>query len=256
MKLGISYNVFDGEELLEGSIKQIRSEVDYISVVYQTTSNFGQKCNDGLVPLLDRLKSEGLIDILHEYIPTLNTHPHHNEILKRNIGLELSKNGGCTHHMSMDCDEYYSIDQFKFLKQEIINNDFDSSYCQMKTYYKSWEYQIFPPEEYFVSLIYKIKPNEYFGHGKNCPVTTDPTRQISSGKYRIFKREEIEMHHGSYIRNDIRKKFENSSASGNFRNDIEKLVQEYNTWEHPKPVLMAGLPSTYHAIKKVENLFL
>ena len=41
MKLGVSYNVFDGEELLESSIKSIRDNVDHISVVYQTISNFG-----------------------------------------------------------------------------------------------------------------------------------------------------------------------------------------------------------------------
>ena len=30
MKLGVSYNIFDGEELLENSIKSIRKNVDYI----------------------------------------------------------------------------------------------------------------------------------------------------------------------------------------------------------------------------------
>ncbi|GEM_PF-2956161 len=29
MKLGVSYNVFDGQELLESSIKSIRENVDY-----------------------------------------------------------------------------------------------------------------------------------------------------------------------------------------------------------------------------------
>ena len=46
MNLGVSYNVFDGEELLEGSIFQIRNEVDYISVVYQSISNFGHPCDE------------------------------------------------------------------------------------------------------------------------------------------------------------------------------------------------------------------
>jgi hypothetical protein len=58
MRLGISYNVFDGEELLESSIKLIRDNVDFISVVYQTTSNFGNQCSEELVPLLHRLKNE------------------------------------------------------------------------------------------------------------------------------------------------------------------------------------------------------
>ena len=46
MKLGVSYNLFDGEELLENSIKCIRDSVDHISVVYQSTSNFGEKSTD------------------------------------------------------------------------------------------------------------------------------------------------------------------------------------------------------------------
>ena len=31
MKLGVSYNVFDGEELLECSIRSVRENVDYVS---------------------------------------------------------------------------------------------------------------------------------------------------------------------------------------------------------------------------------
>lgn len=42
-KLGITYSLFDGEELLKYSIKQIRKSADYINVVYQK--------NHGLVML-------------------------------------------------------------------------------------------------------------------------------------------------------------------------------------------------------------
>lgn len=267
MKLGVSYNIFDGEELLEGSIKCIRDQVDYISVVYQTTSNFGNPCDTNLVPLLNELKEKGLIDELFEYKPklteTYNTlgikiiegKGHFNELTKRNVGLSLSVGSKCTHHMSMDSDEYYLPEQFKFLKEEIINGDYDSSYSQMRTYYKSWEYQLDPPEEYYVSLIYKINQYSLFEMGKYSPVLVDPTRRMDSGKYRIFKREEIEMHHGSYIRNNIRTKLDNSSASTNFKNDIEKIVSHYNNWEYPNKVLWGGLPSTLHNVKKVKNLF-
>ena len=128
MKLGASFNVFDGEELLEGSIKQIRQQVDYISVVYQTVSNFGNPCNPELVPLLERLKSEGLVDELFEYSPKINKGGHSNEIQKRNIGLALSQGAGCTHHMSMDSDEYYLSSEFEGLKKIVIEGDYDSSY--------------------------------------------------------------------------------------------------------------------------------
>ena len=114
MKIGVSYNLFDGEELLEGSIKCIREEVDYISVVYQTVSNFGNPCDEDLVSLLERLKSEGLVDELFEYKPRVNKGGHYNEITKRNIGVSLSLGESCTHHMSMDSDEYYLLDEFIF----------------------------------------------------------------------------------------------------------------------------------------------
>ena len=36
MKLGIAYNVFDGEELLTSSLENMRDMVDFICIVYQT----------------------------------------------------------------------------------------------------------------------------------------------------------------------------------------------------------------------------
>lgn len=255
MKLGVSYNLFDGEELLEGSIRQIRNQVDYISVVYQLTSNFGNPCNNELLPLLNKLKNDGLIDELFEYKPKINNGGHFNEITKRNLGLSLSVGAGCTHHMSMDSDEYYLPEQFKFLKEEMINGGYDSSYCQMKTYYKTWEYQLDPPEEYYVSLIYKINNYSLFEMGKQSPVLVDPTRRMDAGKYRVFKRDEIEMHHGSYVRDNIRTKLENSSASVNFKNDIQRITDHYNNWVYPNKVLWGGLPSTLHNVKKIKNLF-
>ena len=256
MILGISYNVFDGEELLEGSIKQIRNEVHYISVVYQTKSNLGNQCNKTLLELLNELKSNKWIDHLEEYEP-LDLPPHENEIRKRNIGLELSRKNECTHHMSMDTDEYYDINQFQFLKKKIETYRYDASFCKMKTYYKSWEFQLDPPEEYYVSLIFKIKPNSKYIVNYPTPVLVDPTRRMShTNKAVIFKRNEIEMHHGSYIRNNLRFKLENSSAISNYKDEIEKLVYSYDTWEYPNKVLWAGTPCILYTIKKVDNKFI
>lgn len=256
MRLGISYNLFDGEELLEGSIRQIREHVDYVSVVYQTISNFGNPCDVGLVPLLEKLKSEGLIDELFEYTPKVNKGGHSNEIQKRNIGLALSQGAGCTHHMSMDSDEYYLPSEFENLKKIIIEGDYDSSYCQMQTYYKSWEYSLDPAEDYYVSLIFKIKQDSSYVLGAPAPVLVDPTRRMDpSNKPIVLTREQIQMHHGSYIRNNIKVKLQNSSASINFNKDIDKISNHYNGWTYPHKVLWGGLPSTLHNVKKVKNLF-
>ena len=256
MKLGISYNLFDGEELLEGSIKQIRQHVDYVSVVYQTTSNFGNPCNKELIPLLERLKSEGLINELFEYSPKVNKGGHFNEIQKRNIGLALSQGAGCTHHMSMDSDEYYLSSEFKNLKKIIIEGDYDSSYCQMQTYYKSWEYSLDPPETYYFSLIFKIKNDSNFVLMAPSPVLVDPTRRLApSVNGIVLERKDIQMHHGSYIRDNIRTKLTNSSASVNFTNDIDRIVNHYNNWKFPEKALWGGAPSVFYNLKKNKNIW-
>ena len=200
MKLGISYNLFDGEELLEPSIKSIRDNVDYISVVYQTVSNFGNPCDEGLVPLLEGLVSEGLVDEIFEYRPNINKGGHYNEIRKRNLGLTFSESADCTHHMAMDSDEFYTDEQFKFMKQTMLDGNYDSSACQMTTYYKDSTYRLDPKEDYYVSLPFKIEQGKDYVIGCPFPVLVDPTRRMKTSNCRIFTREEIEMHHMSYVR--------------------------------------------------------
>lgn len=259
MRLGISYNLFDGEELLEGSIQQIRKLVDYVSVVYQTTSNFGNPCNPGLVPLLEKLKLEGLIDELFDYSPKVNKGGHSNEIQKRNIGLALSQGAGCTHHMSMDSDEYYIASEFEYLKNRIIDGiykkiDYDATYCQMQTYYKSSDYALTPPEDYYVSLIFKIKPDSSYILGAPSPVLVDPTRRMSpTNTPLILKREEIQMHHMSFVRKDISMKLTNSSAKTSFIEKIPAIINHYNNWTYPNKVMWAS--GQLLDVQKVTNDF-
>ena len=73
MKLGISYNVFDSEELLEGSINQIKKLASFISVVYQKKSNYGNDCSDNLENVLFDLKDRDLNFIVNFLVATLVT---------------------------------------------------------------------------------------------------------------------------------------------------------------------------------------
>ena len=253
MKLGVSYNIFDGEELLENSIKSIRENVDYISVVYQTESNFGNPCDGGLVPLLEKLEGDGLIDELFMYKPTLNRGGHYNEIRKRNLGLYISEGVDCTHHMAMDSDEFYTDEQFKFMKEEMLKGDYDSSACQMTTYYKEPIYQLDPKEDYYVSLLFKIRHGVEYVMGGPFPVLVDPTRRMVSSNCRVFTREELEMHHMSFVRKNITTKLNNSSAKGSFDSKITKISDHYNKWEYPNKVMWAS--GQLLNVKKVEGLF-
>ena len=253
LKLGVSYNVWDGEELLEYSIKSIRENVDYISVVYQSVSNFGVPCNEGLVPLLNKLKEVGLIDEVVEYV----VEPKHcsiNELNKRNVGVELSIKNCCTHHMSMDTDEFYLNDEFKYMKKVLIEGNYDSSACQTVIYYKNSEYRVEPCETMYVPLINKIDNGQEFEFFKGYPLMVDPTRQMRPGNLKSFTRDEIEMHHMSHVRKNIRVKYENSSARQNFGNKIDGWVEHYENWTLQPNSRFPGNPKDY-AIIKTDKLF-
>ena len=254
MKLGVAYNIFDGTELLANSITSIRQSVDYICGIYQSTSNFGNRINLDLKTLLQDYKAQGLIDEFIEYSPLLAQTPHQNECKKRNIGLEMCIHRGCTHYITMDVDEFYTRQEFDHAKCIISDGNYDSSACQMLTYYKTPEFVLDPPEEYYVPFIYRIDQRRFREYIK-WPVLADPTRKLDANKIKIFERKELQMHHLSYVRNDIRLKLENSSAKKNFAGRISKITHHFNTWKEGDKALLAGQEERYYNLAKVPSVF-
>lgn len=223
--LGVAYNVFDGEELLIYSIKQIRPHVDYIVVVAQEVSNFNF-LNLNLRQKLTELESLGLIDYIQWYEPIIEFDDNNeiiynngfiNEQKKRQIGLDICQNYGCTIFSSIDCDEIYDPSEYLIAKNEFIFGNYDSSFCQMKTFYKKPTFQLSPYETYYVPLFYRINKNTIFkfDFDNQYPVIIDATRKIKAGYCRIFTRKEIQMYHYSYLRLDLLSKIKNSSAQTN-----------------------------------------
>ena len=264
-KLGIAYNIFDGEELLANSLENMRNMVDFICVVYQTTSNFGHK-NNNLKSIILELKEKGLIDKFYEYEPNFLynkdaeihiSNGFKNEINKRNIGLDICRANDCDIFMTIDCDEFYDKEQFVKSREEFESNDYDSSYCQMKTFYKYPTIELTPPETYYVPLFYKIKKDSKFdlvNRDKNYPVLADPSRCLKAGYVRVFSREEIEMYHYSYVRKDIRSKVLNSSSQRSLEHQ-EEIISYFNTYtEENDKVRLLGNDS-YNSVKKVKNKF-
>lgn len=256
-KLGIAYNIFDDSiELLEKSIISVRNVADYITVIYQDISNMGNQSEINLKELLTEYKGKGLIDSFYLYKPQLNAPiPHINEMNKRNMGLYVCQGEGCTHFMSMDSDEFYKEYELRKVLDVMVEGNYDSSACQLQTYWKSGEWVLDPPEDYYVSLIYKIRPNIDFVLGHIFPVLVDPTRRMNPGNCKIFTRYEIEMHHASYVRDNISKKLINSSAVYNFADRVENLISYYNQWVEGNDALLAGTEEKYYKLKKVNNLF-
>jgi len=245
MKLGVSYNLFDGEELLEYSIKSIRNNTDFISVIYQEISYHGMKCSNGIFEFLLNLKDAGLVDEIVLFQPdivdTSGENASLNETKKRNLGLEISKNNGCTHHMSMDVDEFYTENQFTYMKRVMENGDFHCAAVKHCQYYKDSIYILKNKEEEYVTTIEKITPDTKYVYMAKYPVPVDPTRKTNNEKCRVFGRNEVEMHHMSFVRRDIKKKLSNSASRRHFTDELINRVDEYyKNWTFPKPAMWAG----------------
>lgn len=215
MKLAAIYNVWDGAELLTGSIDQIHEFVDEIIIVYQTISNFGEHYNplpDFTVKYPDKTKL-----ILFE--PKENC-GFPNEVLKRNIGLQAAKELKCTHFLFMDCDEYYF--DFGKAKQMYIDSGANGSVCKIITYFKLPTLRFENVDGYYVPFIHVLNPTTLAG-GKIYPYYVDPTRRVNEQNVVLL---DVVMQHYSWVRKNIRRKAENSSAKFN----IEKgtMLLDYN----------------------------
>lgn len=220
MKLAAIYNVWDGDELLEGSIRQIRDQVDEIILIYQTTSNHGEYH----VPAIFSIPR----CTISRFDPVLSDSPMWNEKNKRQQGIDYAAAIGCTHFILMDCDEYYEPDQFAAAKASIIAHDCIATVVKLKTYYKLPTYQVDGFDTYYVPFICKITPDIRCGNFPGFGFYCDPTRQVNSGEATMIDPNICFMHHYSWIRRDIRRKLNNSSAKINFESKIPALLEEYN----------------------------
>lgn len=219
MKLAAIYNIWDGAELLAGSLKCIREHVDIVIIIWQRVSNWGEEY-DPLPEIMQALHDSAITTyVMAEYRPdTIGGAA--NEIAKRNLGLDMARQLNCTHFLHMDTDEYYT--DFGAAKAAYIANGEDGSVCPLYTYFKHPTWRCDKPDGYYVPFIHKLWPYTDAG-GSNYGYYVDPTRRINSGA--IVKLSQF-MHHFSWVRRDINRKIRNSSARHNI--SVGTLMSDYN----------------------------
>lgn len=226
MKLGISYVVFEGEELLGFAIRSIREHIDFVSVIYQTTSYFGNLCRPELLTTLQNLKKIGLIDELIHFEPDLGKRSRLNEVEVRNLGLQRSIEYGCTHHISADVDEFYLPEQLDFAKRTIM--DHDCSVVSLHNYYKEPTFLILPHQKHLVSFIHPVTTK--YEINDTFPYKIDITRRMTpSANCRLFNQDEFVVHHMTYVRKDIKIKLYNSPSGVSC--DIDKFADNFNKYQ-------------------------
>lgn len=223
---GVSYSVYDGVELLEASIRNIRESVDYINVVYQLKSWYGAEAEQELYPLLLKLKDEGLIDELIEFKPNYKIKPRTNEDIKRRLGLKYARRAHLDYFMTMDADEFYIKEEFEQAKKTILEKGIESAFCPIVDYGLKPTRRVIRNAPYAVQFFFKLTPFSHLGKNKNAIAIADTTRTLAKPFFFENVNQcmclDVEMHHMSWVRHDLASKFQNSSG----RSDINFVLDD------------------------------
>ena len=202
-KFGGSYMTLYGSETIRKSIEENRKILDYICVIHQTETLFGTSCLDEqkMFEELNKLKSEKLIDdiiVCNKYADETVTQFI---IRKRNIGLNLCKVNSCDYIVPLDADEIY----LKESKDFVLNNDFDTYYTSIKTYY--CDPSAFFIDNYYVPFCYKVNSRTFYEKYDNSLIV-DPLRSMKEDRFVLIP--DQYMHHYSVTKNLIEIKMANN----------------------------------------------
>lgn len=232
-KLGVSYSLFCGEELLRASIMSIREQVDYINVVWQEYSWTGERVSDDVEVLINTLLKEGLIQnsIKFEFQISSNARKNSaNQCKKRNIGIKDLQRAGCTHGMIMDVDEFYRKEEFRQAKEFVYSNKITHSVCSIYDYRISPLYRMRDARDYCVSFIFKLSfLSRVVGRKRinNMPCYIDSFRTVPFLPliHKFFYLNMVSMHHMTGVRKDYEKKLRNTLS--NYSEEGRAAIKEY-----------------------------
>jgi hypothetical protein len=269
MKLGVSYIVFDGTELLEHSIRQIRKHVDFVHVIYQEVSWFGKKIPQCDLQELKRLERTNLIDTLtlfSGFTPLLDT--SQNSIIqaksyernKRQVGLTTCLREKCSHFLCMDVDEFYVTEEFANAKEVIRSKNLTATsvkflnYVNIPTLHRGSDGNTVP-------FICRVNPTCRMD--KRFFTRCDPTRGISNTgpktSFLEFSPSDIKMHHMETIRRDLHLKYESTTRSifnrgkiGSLVSNIESVNENTGKFSFQR-IIFPGTPPVN--LTKVDNIF-
>lgn len=220
----MAFSVYDGEELLEASLRAIRPHADYIAVVFSEHSYYGQPAGSDVRALIASLETRGLIDEIAEHKTAQfaaagdRSRRRELEVEKRSLGLMMARAAGCNYFMTMDTDEFYDSNAVERAKDTLIRRGVTHSFSHILNYGRSptqlsnvrkWEY--FVP---FFSLLTPQSTIGAAGESAKAPCLVDSTRILSySDASRSYVLEDIFMHHYTRVRADLESKYTTRNVS-------------------------------------------
>jgi hypothetical protein len=225
MKLAACYTVYNGLELLDDSIDQIKDQVDEVIICWQIFSNYGDRCEK----IYDQVKEWRKKYTVIEFIPNFTKDSKTNEKVKHQRLIDKAKELDCTHFFLSATDHFYKPSETEYAKKFMIDNpQVKTTYTKMATYFKTTKMRLYPLEPYFMPFICSTSVSM----GNKAPVIVDPACMFHpfNPSY-VFKESEVLMHHYSWLRLDIRNKLENAAAKVNWNNRIDEFVDKYENFK-------------------------
>lgn len=242
-KFGASYNLFNGEEHFTHSLRSIRSSVEYVNVVVQYVSNFGETAGEGLRHIVSEAARRGLVDEVIEFHPDLSETGQTNELAKRTLGLAAAKRARVTHFATMDADEYYSPTGLELAKSTIIQNNLATTAAHTYLHIKRPIWRSKEPDDTCVAFFTRIGAESQIDYAGLYPAHVDPTRRLHGDRpFFMFSPDIISMKHMNLVRLDgLGSKLRNTS-SRHMTDFIESVRGAYDEWEYGKVLYFPGKP--------------
>lgn len=195
MKLGAVWNFWDGEENLAESVEAIRPHVDFIALIWQGRSNYGEARTPEDITKNERLFKSLKFDEVIRFEPV--GVGQDGEIQGRNQGIDLCKVFQCTHLISLGPDEIIKPDQFAMVRAETTEYDYATTCAPL-------DFEIFEPRgktvrmDDFVPLIYRLDDRRRFGRmgtsGRGWICRANNSRKMETHnlhKRRIYVADEV-----------------------------------------------------------------
>jgi hypothetical protein len=233
MRLGVSYGVFSGLDLLKPSLKNIRPLAHHIVVVWSRVSSTGEKAPRWMVPLLQSLMSEKLIDELLEFLPRRSIRPiemQDNCRMKREIGRVACHAAGCDYHLVMDCDEFWDRKQFE--SQTRVFEATDASAAPIVEYAGPPTNRFRKLSDLYVPVVHRI--SSPFHRDNPFPVKVDVGRTVKPvGSYKVFFPEELVLHHFTLVRyneEELKRKYHGHGHLHRMFMKGEEPERDFLTW--------------------------
>lgn len=218
------YTVFNGLELLEDSINNIKDVVDDVIIAWSDCSHNGNKC-DKIADFIRKLDVKS-----YKFTPNLRKSAKEIEKDKHLFLVSKAKELGAEYVILMATDHFYKKDDVIRAKEFLNNNPkINATATPMYTYFKEPTMRLEPCEKYFMPFICRT-PSKIV---RKFPVRVDPACNFYPNKpFHLFK--DIYLHHYSWLRLDVRDKLENAAARCNWKHKIESFIEQYEQFDESK----------------------